>query len=284
MLDKQQIEIKLDEKIEKVELIKETGLSFLYRITGEKKYILKESKNADISEEFYNHKKVYDCWAQNRQGLDFKIPQVYFLADDKKSYLMDYIEAACNLLESLQKKRPAIMQIFQKAGLCVNQYHTLMTKALEGQRQSIFDHDSFAQIIQSKDGHKIKNHFNQFPDESFRTIFKDFSLSNVIVDKNNDIYFVDFQKIYYYAPFYYDLARFIDTGKVFSLAQKPLFFLVNFNKINKILNSFIDGYGAGVDKTHLKTMCYIHRKEHIQMKKNVSSFDALILQIIYWLI
>jgi Ser/Thr protein kinase RdoA (MazF antagonist) len=159
-----------------------------------------------------------------------------------------------------------------------------VTKHLAWNKEDMLVHDTAGQLLDGRKGRRIKRSLDEFDDDSYRIIFKDLTLSNIVLAESGDIYFLDFQKIYYYAPFYYDLARFIDTGKVFSLVRRPLFFLLNFSSINCALKSFLDGYGGGVDEARLKMMQYLHRVKHIQIKANKSKLDSLILKLIYYII
>ena len=283
-MEKETIEKQLNEKIDGITLIKETSCSFLYHIKAQKQYVLKKSKAQSISEEFNNHKKIYECWRKEKENLNFKIPEVYFLADDEKFYVMEYIRGAVNLLQLMFRNKNNAAEIFKRAGECMNQYHAFTTKFLFDDKQSMLVHDTIKQLLDSKAADKVRKCLDAFGEDTYRIIFKDFTLSNIVLDDNNNIYFTDFQKIYYYAPLYYDLARFVDTGKVFALVKKPLFFLRNCGKINSILNSFLHGYNPGLDRELLKKMQWLHRAEHIQMKANKSRQDALILKLIYRII
>ncbi len=283
-IEKDTIEKQLNEKIDSIELIKETSCSFLYHIKAQKQYVLKKSKAKSISEQFNNHKKIYECWRKGKENLNFKIPEVYFLAGDKKYYVMEYISGAVDLLQLLFQNKNSAAGIFKRAGECMNQYHGLATKSLFDDKQSMLEHNTIKQLLDSKAEDKVRAVLDSFSEDTCRIIFKDFTLSNIVLDDSGNIYFIDFQKIYYYAPLYYDLARFIDTGKVFALVKKPLFFLRNCGKINAILNSFLNGYNPELDRELLKKMQWLHRAEHIQMKANKNKRDAVILKLIYCII
>ena len=282
--DKNVIENLLGEQIDTISLLKETSCSLLYYVRAKRQYLLKKSKKESIHEEFDNHKRIYECWLKEKENLGFRIPEVYLLDAGKKFYLMEYIESGLNLLEALFQNKDNTNEIFKRAGECVNQYHNLATKYLSQNKESMLEHDTIKQLLDDRGANKIRKTLDDFDDDTYRIIFKDFTLSNIVLDGNNNIYFLDFQKIYYYAPFYYDLARFIDTGRVFSLVRRPLFFLLNFSKINRALNSFLDGYSDALDKTPLKKMQYLHRAEHIRMKANISKLDSMILKLIYCIV
>ena len=283
-MEKAEIETRLNEQIDSITLLKETNCSFLYYTRGKREYVLKKSKEENISEEFDNHRKIYECWFREKENLRFKIPEIYFLSSDRKFYLMEYIENGISILDVLLRGKNDINELFRRAGECINQYHWLVTKYLAENKRSMLVHNTIRLILDGKAGNKIRRCLDEFGDDTYKIIFKDFTPSNIVLDQNKNVYFLDFQKIYYYAPFYYDLARFIDTGKVFSLVHKPLFFLLNSSKIDDALKSFLDGYDSRLDKACLKRMHYVHRKEHIQMKLNKNWFDSIILRIIYWLI
>jgi tRNA A-37 threonylcarbamoyl transferase component Bud32 len=283
-IQKETVERQLNENIDSISLLKETSCSFLYYVKGKKEYVLKKTKKESIGEEFDNHKKVYECWFGEKENLGFKIPEVYLLDTDKKFYLMEYIKNGLNLLEVLFQGKDDVGEIFRRAGECVNQYHSLATRYLTDNKESILVHNTIRQLLDRKAANKIRKCLDDFADDTYRIIFKDFTLSNIVFDQSSNVYFIDFQKIHYYAPLYYDLARFIDTGRVFSLVRKPSFFLLNFNKINRALNSFLEGYSNALDKACLKKMQYLHRAEHIQMKANMSKLDSMVLKLIYLIV
>jgi len=277
--EKQVIETRLGEKIDSVSLLGKTSCSFLYRLKGSKEYVLKQSIKGDISHEFQNHQTIYDCWA--KESLDFRVPQVYFLSDRKDYYLMEYIDEAINLLEVMFQNRSDRDDIFHRAGTCLSQYHALTTKYLIENQKSIFLHNTVEQLLNSKYSEKMKRLIDKFDEQTYRIIFKDFTFSNLALDRSGQLYFIDFQNIYYYAPFYYDLARFIDTFKVFALVRKPVSFPFNCDRINVALESFLQGYDEKLDRQQLKTMQQFHRAEHIQMKVAKDKLGALVLKLIY---
>jgi hypothetical protein len=283
-MENEQIETKLGEKINTVTLIKETSCSFIYHIKTNREYVLKKTKSETIEREFDNHEKMYGLWFAEKKNLSFRIPEIFFLNEDKKAYLMEYISDGKNLLEILLQKRIDTVDVFYKTGACLNQYHGLATKYLAADRQNINEHNTIKQLLNSRLKNKVTTCLDIFSTDTYRTIFKDFSPSNIVADNKGNIYFLDFQNLHYYAPFYYDLARFIDTTKAFTLVRKPIFYMRNFPSINKALNSFLDGYGVKIDNLLLKKMQYLHRKEHIRMKANKSNLDATILRLIYNLV
>ncbi len=277
----QQIETQLGERINTISLLKETSCSLLYCVETERKYVWKTTKQQAIEKEFDNHRKIYECQLREKDKLNFRIPQVYFLSGDRKSYLMEYIEGGTNLLDVLLQNRDDTSNVFRRTGRCLRQYHDLATKYLTKDKESILTHNTIKQLLDRRAGRKIKSCLDDFGQDSYRIIFKDFTLSNVVLDKSNNIYFLDFQNIYYYAPLYYDLARFIDTTKVFALVRRPLFFLLNRRSVSLALENFLEGYDDTLNKAQLKRMQYLHRREHIQMKANKSKPDSIILKLIY---
>ena len=283
-IEKKAIEKQLNEKIGRVVLLKETSCSFLYHVRADKQYVLKKSKAESIEKEFENHKKVYELWQREKGNFGFKVPEIYFLSSDKKSYLMQYIKGGVNLLEVLFRGRDDTNEIFGRVGRCVNQYHNFATEHLAESREDMLVHDTVRQLLNGRRARKIRRCLDEFGDDTYRIIFKDFTFSNIVLAQSGDIYFLDFQNIYYYAPFYYDLARFVDTAKVFTLVRRPFFFLFNISRINCALKSFLNGYGDGIDQACLRRMQRVHRAEHIQMKANKNKFDSIILTLIYCLI
>ena len=51
--------------------------------------------------------------------------------------------------------------------------------------------------------------------------------------KPTEIFFLDVQEAFYFGPFYYDLSRFIDTTKVFSIIKNPLCVLGGYNRVRR---------------------------------------------------
>lgn len=280
-INTQQIEAQLGEAINTVSLLKETSCSFLYCVETKRKYIWKTTRQKTIEKEFENHRKIYECRLKEKDKPGFRIPKTYFLSSDRKSYLMEYIEGGVNLLDVLLQNRDETADVFKKTGRCLRQYHELATKCLYKEKEDILTHNTIRQLLAKRAGRNIKRCLDGFSQDSYRIIFKDFTLSNVVLDKSDNIYFLDFQNIHYYAPLYYDLARFIDTTKVFTLVRRPLFFLLNRRSVNLALENFLNGYDDTLDRTRLKRMQYLHRREHIQMKANKSKLDSIILKLIY---
>jgi len=283
-MNKALVEKELHDKIELMVLLKQTSCSVLYYLKGTKEYVLKNSRTKDINEEFNNHKEVYDCWFENRHTLEFRVPELYCLAADGSFYVMEYINDGLNLLDILLGNRPDTQEIFRRAGLCLNQYHRLMTDCVADKKQSILSHDTVSQLLTVRKGERVRQCLASFPTESYRIIFKDFTPTNVVVDAENRIYFLDFQKIYYYAPFYYDLARLIDTAHVFALVRRPRYYLSNIGRIRRVLECFLEGYGEPVEAKWLAEMQWLHRAEHVQMKANKDKFGSIVLRLIYCLI
>ncbi len=281
---KEEIEQQLNEKILSFDLLKETDCSFLYLVAGEKRYVLKLNKKGNIGAEYDNHRRIYECWKEEKHNLTFKIPQTYFLSTDKTFYVMEYIKNGINLLEVLFQNRNDTDNLFRKTGRCLKQYHDLATKYLYENRQSFLEHNTVKQILKTHKGPMLKKILNYFDDDSYRIIFKDFKPTNVVIGEKDDLYFLDFQKIYYYAPFYYDLTRFVDAAEIFSIVKKPVFSLLNFAKIKKAMKSFLQGYEGDIDESSLKKMQIFHRQEHFQMKKNKNRLNAIVLKLLYWII
>lgn len=280
-IEKKTIETQLGEKINTISLLKETSCSSLYCVETERKYVWKTSKQKTIEKEFDNHSKIYECRFRKKNKLNFRIPKTYFLSSDRKSYLMEYIEGGVNLLDVLLQNRAETADVFRRTGRCLRQYHDLTTKYLLKEKEDILAHNTIRQLLSTRQAAKIKSCLDGFSQDSYRIIFKDFTLSNVVLDKSDNIYFLDFQNIHYYAPLYYDLARFIDTTRVFALVRRPLFFLLNRRSVNLALEGFLGGYDDTLDRIQLKRMQYLHRREHIQMKANKSKPDSIILKLIY---
>ena len=261
-------------------MLKETYGSRLYQLMGEKEYVLKQSKSVSLAGEFSNHKYAYDLWSKG-DGFGFAIPKPYFLADDESYYVMEYVKAATGLSDILPKCGAESLAVYERVGSCLKEYHEMVTKDFSGDRIPIGKHVIIAKLLNRDEGNGVREILGQFAEDSYRAIFKDFTFSNVVLDADGRIYFIDFQKIDFFAPFYYDLARFIDTFKVFTFVRHPLFYVSNIGLINKTVDSFIDGYDSGLDKRLLAKMRKVHQQEHILTKDLQKPLHGLILKCLY---
>ncbi len=273
----------MNERISSISLFRETSCSLLFRVRAGKEYVLKKAKRKNINHEFLNHKTIYHCWLDSKEKLDFKIPALFLQTADKKAYLMEYIDGV-NLLDMLLKNNDKAAEVFKLVGKCLHQYHRLATRRLAEKKIDITEHPAVKKLLEGPKAEQLKNYLSLFKQDSYRILLKDFTPSNILVHKNNDIYLVDFQNIYYSAPLYYDLARFIDTTKVFTLVRRPLHFLLRHRRLTRILDGFLEGYGEKLDPAHLRAMQRFHRAEHILSKLDNEKLDAMILKLIYCLI
>lgn len=279
-----EIEKKLGENILSCILLKKTDCSEIFLINSkENKYIIKKDRNnKDISEEFNNHKIICHIFKTHKKDIHFAIPEVYFLNKNSIFYVMEYINNAKNIQEIIfENNFKRLEKIFQNLGKALYCYHSNLTRFLR-YKFSILEHGTIKSILASKYKNKFMREYNQLPKYSYRRILKDFKATNILVDKKNKIYFIDFQKIYYFAPFYYDLARFIDTTKSSTFINSPLYYLLNRRKIKFLFKEFIRNYKEEVDERLLNNARKIHQLEHVYMKRERGQFlNSIILKIIY---
>lgn len=284
MIQTQQLDAirqRLADDIEHAELLKETSLSNIYLLTGRQKYVLKENKNGSIRTEYDNHQRIFDIWSRHKETAEFHVPKLYFLSDDESFYIMEYITEAIELKNVLPMQSEKALDIYNRTGRCLRQYHEMMTEEIVDHRMDIQNHPPIAQLIAGKNGKRLKEILSKFDAECYQIIFKDFTFSNVMVDTKNKVYLFDFQKIEYYAPFYYDLARFIDTLKVFTILEHPMFAIRRWPLIKKAAERFIEGYGKPMDQTLLQSMQSLHRKEHVSEKYRKGLLKAMTLKLLY---
>jgi hypothetical protein len=261
-------------------LLKDTYGSRLYLLKGEKEYVLKLSKSVSLSGEYRNHQCVYDLWSKC-DGVGFAIPKPYFVGDDESYYVMEYVKAATGLPEILPKCGADSLDIYRRVGSSLRDYHEMMTSNFGGDKIPIDSHVYIEELLSRGDGNGVREILGQFTEDSYRAIFKDFTFSNVVLDADGRIYFIDFQSIDFFGPFYYDLARFVDTFKVFTFTGHPLFYVGNVGLIKKTVESFLDGYNLGLDKSLLTKMRKVHQQEHILTKELQKPLHGLILKCLY---
>ncbi len=284
MIQTQQFEAvaqRLGDDIEHAELLKETSLSKLYLLEGRQKYVLKENKCGNIRTEYDNHLRVFEIWSRHKEAAEFYVPKTYFLNEDESFYVMEYIAEAIELRETLPKQAEKALDSYDRTGRCLRQYHEIMTEEIVDNRMDIENHPILAKLLAGKNGKHMQKILSEFGEECYQIILKDFTFSNVMVDTKGKLYFFDFQKIEYYAPFYYDLARFIDTLKVFTFLEHPIFAIRRWPLIKKATKRFIEGYGKPVDQKLLRSMQLFHRKEHVFEKYRNAPLKAMILKFLY---
>lgn len=284
MIQTQQLEAigqRLTDDIEYAELLKETSLSNIYLLSGRQKYALKENKNGNIRTEYDNHRRIFDIWSGHKEAVEFYVPKPYLLSDDESFYVMEYIAEAIDLKDALPMQGEKALVLYNRTGRCLRQYHEMMTEEIVDRRMDIQSHPPLTKLLAGKNGEHLREVLSKFNEDCYRIIFKDFTFSNVMVDTKNEIYLFDFQKIEYYAPFYYDLARFIDTLKVFTFLEHPVFAIRHWPLIKKATKRFIEGYGKPINPSLLQSMQLLHRKEHVFEKYRNAPLKAMILKLIY---
>lgn len=274
------IEKRLGETIEESRLLTETRPSRIYHVSGKRQYILKETKRIALNQQFATHKKIFKAWFDQRDTLAFKIPEPFLLGPDGRFILMEYVDGD-NLLKRLVSGQDNIEELFRHAGRGLRQYHALVTQAFNDLKRDLSQYEYMAEVIAKPGGHVICSRLDDFPFECKRILFKDFSPSNVVISRSGKVYFIDVQEAFYFGPFYYDLSRFIDTTKVFSIIRNPLCMLSGHHRVRRVVRAFLAGYGNDVDFDLLKKMQYIHRKEHIHIKMTVTPLSAIILKVLY---
>ncbi len=247
-------------------------------------YIIKQSLNGSIIKDYKNHELVYQIWNRVKGDVDFIIPEPLFCDVDSKYYIMEFISDANNLQDIvLNDDSTNLEDSFNRIGKVLYQYHHFMTLHLLSKREEFEGHNTLKSVLTSRKKGIFINLMNHFDESMYSIIFKDFKPSNILIDLNDKIYLIDFQNIYYYAPFYYDLARFIDSLKVFTFFKSPMFYFLNRKRINRFIECFTKGYSESkIDIKLLNDARKIHQMEHIFMKKDKGhNMKAFILEIFY---
>ena len=273
------IEEQLNETIERHQLMAETNRSYIYHMIGKRQYVLKQSKRVSLVQQFECHKQVFDLWQRQKKHCIFRIPEPYLSSRDGKFMLMEYVNGD-SLLKGLVSGDDKIENVFRQAGQGLQQYHALVTEAFFNQKEDLSRYEYIADVLSKTGGHVIRQRLSEFPDESKRVLFKDFSPANVVVSQSGEIYFLDVQEAFYFGPLYYDLSRFIDTTKVFSIVKNP-FVVFNYARVRQVVQAFLEGYNEAIDFDLLKKMQFVHRKEHIHIKMTVKPISAIILKLLY---
>ena len=275
------------EKVVSINLINRTSLSEIYLLKTEleNKYILKEGLTGkeNIYKEYLNHEVVYNVWHALRETLNFYVPAVYFHDGIHNYYVMEYVENSIDLQTLIFKlDKNKIEDLLYKTGNAFCEYHEKVSTRFKDRKKAFNE----CRMVNPKERLTTKNHlldlYTSMPADTYRFIFKDAKPSNVLIDNKERVWLVDFQNIYYFAPFYYDIARFIDTLRIFSFKKSPLKYLLKRKKISNLVESFIQGYGKDISLKYLDVARRIHQKEHVEMKyKRGQMLEMFILKALY---
>ncbi|MCF7973904.1 MAG: aminoglycoside phosphotransferase family protein [Phycisphaerae bacterium] len=274
------IETRLSETIHEVRQLAETKPSSIFYLRGQRDYVLKRTKRVPLGREFESLQKVYDLWLTQKACLEFRVPKPYLLGPEGQFILMAYIDGE-TLLAKLIAEEEGVETLFSRAGRGLKQYHDLMTDRMHDGAEDLSEYEYMADTLRQPGGSLMRERLGNFPPETRRVLFKDFTPANVMVSEAGHIYFVDIQEIFYTGSLYYDLARFIDTTKVFSIIKKPARALRGIHHIRRAVQAFLSGYGHEVDHGLLKRMQVIHQKEHVYIKNTVTPMNALVLRTLY---
>jgi len=275
------IEKNLDETVKKSQLLTETYPSRIYRVSGRHQYVLKETRRTALNHQFANHKKIFEAWLGRRDALIFKIPEPFLLGPEGTFILMEYVDGD-NLLNLLLKKNDNVIDLFHRAGQALRQYHDLAKDSFVDSAIDIKSCDSIREIMSSSKGPAVEKALDSIPQDCFGIIYKDFTPSNIVIDRQGAMYFLDIQDDFYRAPLVYDWARFIDTTKVFSIVRKPSMIL-SFGLVKRAVNAFLEGYGGAIDE-HFRTIQFVHRTEHVHIKITKTKIRGVILKLLYLIV
>jgi tRNA A-37 threonylcarbamoyl transferase component Bud32 len=275
------IEEQLDEKIERTRLVTETKPSYIFHIWGKRQYILKQTKRIPLHRQFENHKRIFKVWLDRKEELLFKIPEPYLLGPKGKYVLMEYVDGK-NLLDLLLAKKISVNDLFHRAGRALHQYHGLAKNTFSNIAIDIRNCDSVREILAGPKGPSIEKALNSIPADYCGVVFKDFTPSNVIIDQQGAMYFLDVQEYFYWGPLAYDCVRFVDTTRVFSLVSKPSMIL-SFDLVKQATNAFLEGYGENNDE-YFRIIQSVHRAEHVHIKITRTKMRGIILKLLYMIV
>lgn len=273
------IEEFLGQTISRVSLLADTYPSWLYRLEADKSYVCKISKRQPLDCQYDNHWRLYQEWREKQSSFCFMIPKPYLLGPKGQFMLMEHVEGE-TLLGRLTTSRSDILGLFTKVGLSLRQFHRLVA-VFKDEARDLSDCKSMANVIRKRGGTQIARCLDLVSPNQCGVIFRDFTPSNVMATTQEDLYFIDFPDVFYRGPYYYDLARFIDTTKVFGFIAKPLRFLRQPKKIQQAVEAFLTGYDPVFDLNCLKKMQHVQRMEHVHYKTQETRVRGMILKLLY---
>ncbi len=279
----QHVEACLEETIHGQSLLTETYPSRIFVLHGQRDYLLKQTRTIPLAKQFANHKRIYDVWVAQKDSLGFRIPKPYVLGPDHDYIVMEYVDGE-NLLTQLIQGRDDILDVYRRTGQGLRQYHTLATQAFHDMAEPLSQYGYLAELRSRRAGRHIEEQLGAFSSDSQRVLFKDFTPANIAVTQAGDIYFLDLQDVFYAGPLYYDLSRFMDTTKVFSIVRNPLCLVRGYGRVRRALAAFVQGYGSQIDPEALTRMGQIHRQEQVYIKTTKTWMRGLILRLLFTVI
>ena len=274
------IEERLDEKIDDIQVLADTKPSRLFELRGRRRYVLKQTKRVPLHRQFSTQRRVFDLCRDQTEEMLFSVPEPYLLEPEGRFMLMEYVEGD-TLLNRLCRREPGVEDLFHQVGAGLQQYHRLLTARFNDVKTDLREYPFMAEVLATRHGPAIQARLARFPAESDRVLYKDITPANVVVSPSRRIYFVDVQEDFYGGPFYYDLARFVDTTLVFSIVRNPHRVWTCYPAARRAAAAFLAGYGQTVDETLLKSMQYVHRWEHVHIKRTATPCRALVLKVLY---
>jgi len=274
------IEERLDEKIDDIRVLADTKPSRLFELRGRRRYVLKQTKRVPLHRQFSTQRRVFDLCREQTEEMLFSVPEPYLLGPEGRFMLMEYLEGD-TLLNRLCRREPGVEDLFHQVGASLRQYHRVLTARFNDVKTDLRAYPFMAEVLATRCGPAIEARLARFGAESERVLYKDITPANVVVSPSRRIYFVDVQEDFYGGPFYYDLARFVDTTLVFSIVRNPHRVWTAYPAARRAAAAFLAGYGNTVNETLLKSMQFVHRREHVHIKQTATPRRALVLKVLY---
>jgi len=263
-------------------LLAETYPSRLYCLQADRTYVLKVTKQVSLVNQYRSHQRIYERWLSQQETCSFGIPQPYLLDPEGRFILMEYVDGP-HLIEWLRRFPAAAVDLFSCAGQSLRQYQDLVD-ILRSEARDLKTHDSIRNVLRESCGTQIEQHLDRVVQNDRGAIFRDFTPTNVVVNAQRELYLIDIPDVLYQGPRYYDVARFVDTTKVFSLIDKPWISIFRYGHVHRAVQAFLEGYDPEINDSLLKDMQFVHRQEHILFKTRATRLRGIILEGLYKLI
>ncbi len=271
------IEKQIGENIHSYKLMSTTDCSRVYEIRSKhQSYVLKLGKHGEnMHKDFMNHSMVYKSWLNKRNYLNFNIPEPFFSDIKENFYVMKYVERSKNiqsiLHDDILKDFTKLIDIFSRSGMALKEYHNLFPREMSFKKSFCRFDSNRLKEAETYEKNEITSLYESLPKDDFCYIHADFKPMNVLIDNKNRIWIIDFKEIFYFGSPYMDVARFIDSAKIFTFLHSPFTYLKKRMLLNELLTHFLYNYDCNLNLKSLLASLKCNKYLYIKSKKKWQS-------------
>lgn len=197
-----------------------------FAASEEKKFIITYNENLKENEAFYYFSEVFT-------QLKLNTPQIFMISEDRKIYIQEFL-GECTLSEIIEKNEPAEKILFL-VKQSLDRLHNLQNKTISKINYSkTFEYESYDELPITHDLYYFKNFVADILELQYHKstllkefkklvqnieclepkglMIRDFQARNIMVNENNEVYFIDYQSAMK-GPLMYDVVSFLFQAK-----------------------------------------------------------------------